>query len=387
MPLMPDDSPLTGMQFTPHSNQNIDFIRRQLLYIFNVSTVFCTLLFGIAESRSFGLNKFDQIAYPPLLICLLISLLILGLQHQSQRLFVAKWLTMGAVTLYVFGQLQVAIQGYPVQLDLYSKYSICIWPPGVYALYYAFLSKYRALGASVLIYSSLLLSVLVKISHAGLQDIEVEEFTFLFLTLLSQPLYIISFSTISRLYEVVTIAATEAKIMALVADLDALTNIANRRAITHCLKTAIAQHQDTIVILLDVDRFKAVNDTFGHDVGDQVLITTAELLRQAAAPDVVVGRWGGEEFVVLVPLPSPLTPVAIAEYYRRCLEQHEHPIVGQVTASFGVAVANATDSVETIIKRADQALYQAKQRRNTVVLWADQVDSECCSSGATSADN
>ena len=376
---MPDDSPLIGMQFTPYSNQNTDFIHRRLLYIFNVSTVFCALLFGIAESRSFGLNKFDQIAYPPLLICLLISLLILGLQHQSQRLFVAKWLTMGAVTLYVFGQLQVAIQDYPVQLDLYSKYSICIWPPGVYALYYALLSKYRALGASVLIYSSLLLSALVKLSHVGLQDIEVGEFTFLFLILLSQPLYIVSLSIISRLYEVVAITATEAKIMALAADLDALTNIANRRAITHCLKTAIAQHQDTIVILLDIDRFKAVNDTFGHDVGDQVLMTTTELLRQAAAPDVVVGRWGGEEFVVLVPLPSPLTPVAIAEYYRRCLEQHEHPIVGQVTASFGVAVANATDSVETIIKRADQALYQAKQRRNTVVLWVDQVDSECCS--------
>ena len=305
--------------------------------------------------------------------------MLLRLQYPDQQLVAAKWLTIGGVTLYVFGQLQVAIQDYPVQLDLYSKYSICIWPPGVYALYYALLSKYRALGASLLIYSSLLLSTLVKIAHSGLKDIEVGEFTFLFLTLLSQPLYIASLSIISRLYEVVAITATEAKIMALSANLDALTNIANRRAITRYLKTAIAQHQDTIVILLDIDRFKAVNDTFGHDVGDQVLMTITDLLRQASSPAVVLGRWGGEEFVVLVPLPNPLTPVEIAEHYLRCLEQHEHAIVGQVTASFGEAVAISTDSVETIIKRADQALYQAKQRRNMVVLWADQVASECCS--------
>ncbi|MDA0269019.1 MAG: hypothetical protein O3A14_19175, partial [Cyanobacteria bacterium] len=74
MPLTPDDSPWNWVQFTPHPHQNIDFVHRQLLYIFNASTILCVLLFGVAESRTFGLNEFDQIAYPPLLICLLVSL-------------------------------------------------------------------------------------------------------------------------------------------------------------------------------------------------------------------------------------------------------------------------------------------------------------------------
>ncbi|MEV6557807.1 GGDEF domain-containing protein [Nocardia sp. NPDC051756] len=128
------------------------------------------------------------------------------------------------------------------------------------------------------------------------------------------------------------------------------------------------------VMMVDLDRFKAVNDTFGHHAGDKVLIRTADRLQHAAPAHSVVSRLGGEEFAIVARLPVP-TAVDAAERLRNAVAEPVGSI--SVTASIGIAVADAgadgyrrsRELVQDLIRCADSAMYQAKQRGgNTVVV-------------------
>jgi diguanylate cyclase (GGDEF)-like protein len=123
------------------------------------------------------------------------------------------------------------------------------------------------------------------------------------------------------------------------------------------------------IILLDIDRFKDVNDHFGHDIGDHVLRTLVERLgRQLRASDVL-GRWGGEEFVIVAPRTDAVPASELAERCRRALEAEPFPTAGTVTASFGVAARIDGGDPDDLLRRADDALYAAKRAgRNHVVI-------------------
>jgi diguanylate cyclase (GGDEF)-like protein len=147
---------------------------------------------------------------------------------------------------------------------------------------------------------------------------------------------------------------------------DDLTGLANRRALYAILETQIVAEDHVAVILLDVDRFKNINDTFGHAAGDEVLIGFADLLRHHVPNTVSVGRWGGEEFLIVLPKTNLEAALAQAEKVRLALE-HRWFDVGQVTASFGVACLQPDESLSDLVRRADLALYAAKSRgRNRV---------------------
>ena len=123
------------------------------------------------------------------------------------------------------------------------------------------------------------------------------------------------------------------------------------------------------VILVDLDHFKHVNDTHGHQVGDQVLITAARLLQQYCREIDVVGRWGGEEFLIICPETPCAGAAKLAESLRQHLAAHLFPVVQQQTASFGVACYHLGELAEILLARADVALYHAKtQGRNQVVV-------------------
>jgi diguanylate cyclase (GGDEF)-like protein len=160
---------------------------------------------------------------------------------------------------------------------------------------------------------------------------------------------------------------------------DDLTGLANRRALYAILETQIAAEDHVAVILLDVDRFKNINDTFGHAAGDEVLIGFAGILRRNLAKTASVGRWGGEEFLIVLPKSNLEGTLAQAETLRLALEHHGFE-VGQVTASFGVACLQTDESLSDLVRRADLALYAAKSRgRNRVehqVRVIDQVTKE-----------
>jgi diguanylate cyclase (GGDEF)-like protein len=147
------------------------------------------------------------------------------------------------------------------------------------------------------------------------------------------------------------------------ARIDALTGLANRRALEEIIAAEISralrfEHQ-LAVVLLDLDRFKDINDSFGHAAGDVMLRTVGRLLTSLARQGDTVARWGGEEFVVVLPETDLDGARRLAERLRRTIEGHP---VGEMrtSASCGVATMLPDDSVDTLLGAADQALYQAK---------------------------
>ncbi|MCG8617218.1 MAG: diguanylate cyclase, partial [Desulfobacterales bacterium] len=123
------------------------------------------------------------------------------------------------------------------------------------------------------------------------------------------------------------------------------------------------------VIMTDIDRFKQVNDTHGHQVGDKVLTGFADLLVGTVRTVDTVGRWGGEEFLIICPETDRDGLLHLAENLRRVIAAHSFDTVGQVTASFGVTLYDGHPTVDAMISRADEALYLSKENgRNRVTL-------------------
>lgn len=125
------------------------------------------------------------------------------------------------------------------------------------------------------------------------------------------------------------------------------------------------------LILFDIDHFKLINDTRGHDCGDRVLVELAQLVQQATRSSDLFGRWGGEEFILLCPLSSASQLRDIAEKLRLLVAHHtfepEHPLA--VTVSMGATLAKSDEPFDTAFKRLDKALYAAKETgRNKAVF-------------------
>jgi diguanylate cyclase (GGDEF)-like protein len=161
---------------------------------------------------------------------------------------------------------------------------------------------------------------------------------------------------------------------------DKLTGLFNRLKLDQILEQQLvhSQRYNTCfaLILLDIDKFKAVNDEFGHQVGDQVLCAIAQILHQCSRASDVVGRWGGEEFLIVLPETEKDGAMVLAEKLRQTVAHYEFPLVGHKTASFGVTVYRHGDSIEGMMTRVDDALYRAKDGgRNRVEF--DQGEPAC----------
>ncbi|MCL6526932.1 MAG: GGDEF domain-containing protein [Thermaceae bacterium] len=145
---------------------------------------------------------------------------------------------------------------------------------------------------------------------------------------------------------------------------DSLTGLANRRSVREALAAELARASSQgplALILLDLDRFKQINDRYGHEVGDRVLVHVAGLLQTHSRRGDLVGRWGGEEFVLLLPGGSLAEAQGLAERLQAVLSQN--PLEGRysLSASFGVAIAHAHDTPDSLISRADNAMYASKE--------------------------
>lgn len=164
--------------------------------------------------------------------------------------------------------------------------------------------------------------------------------------------------------------AWEALQMAELSTTDTLTRVPNRRGLEHVL-AGFDDDRRIGVLLIDLDHFKRVNDTEGHTVGDAVLTVVAQRLRAACEGSSTVARWGGEEFVVLMPDCGPDEVVALAERLRCAVASSSLQVGGDrllaVTTSIGAA-GGVAGSFSELLKAADVALYQAKANgRNRVV--------------------
>ncbi len=149
---------------------------------------------------------------------------------------------------------------------------------------------------------------------------------------------------------------------------DPLTDLYNRRAFLEMAgpiwSTAQRKHRPLAMIMLDIDHFKQVNDQFGHEVGDRVLVQTAHLLAQVCRAGDLLSRWGGEEFLLLLPETDLEQAGVFAERIRSALVALGLPVESEslfLTASLGVAERGQKSNLEELIKAADMQLYDAKR--------------------------
>lgn len=152
---------------------------------------------------------------------------------------------------------------------------------------------------------------------------------------------------------------------------DGLTGLFNRRKLDEVIQNEIDRfdryNQPFAVILLDIDFFKKVNDNFGHKVGDLVLINIAKILHTKVRKTDLIGRWGGEEFMVVCSSTQLNGAMNLAENIRKAIEVEVFPDVGNLTASFGVTQCYEGNTADDIFLRTDSALYMAKKNgRNCI---------------------
>lgn len=160
---------------------------------------------------------------------------------------------------------------------------------------------------------------------------------------------------------------------------DPLTRLLNRRSWLELAEYELVkrrrQPEPLALVLADIDHFKVINDTHGHLAGDAVLQAVSEVLRQSVRQQDSVARWGGEEFMVLMPQATPETARLVAERLREKIGQLRVPLDSgeslAVSMTFGVSGHQAEEAIEAPMRRADAALYQGKAAgRNQVVLAA-----------------
>jgi diguanylate cyclase (GGDEF)-like protein/PAS domain S-box-containing protein len=157
---------------------------------------------------------------------------------------------------------------------------------------------------------------------------------------------------------------------------DDLTKLYNRRYLDFHLNQSLEEakefNQAFGILFIDIDHFKDVNDTYGHNVGDQVLKVIAHTLRSNLRPNDLVGRWGGEEFIAIINSDDMKTIEVIAERLRQLsaysVYKHKEQEI-QVTVSIGGTLLRLDDTISSLIERADKNMYEAKSTgRNRVVI-------------------
>lgn len=154
---------------------------------------------------------------------------------------------------------------------------------------------------------------------------------------------------------------------------DQLTQLYNRRKTDEVIQTEIHRaqryHKPFSVIIFDVDLFKLVNDHFGHNVGDEVLVNISQRTQSMIRQTDTLGRWGGEEFIVICPQTTAEQARLLAEKIRQEIAMIKHDQAGRVTASFGVTEFRVDDTQIKVLKRADEGLYFSKENgRNQVTV-------------------
>lgn len=156
--------------------------------------------------------------------------------------------------------------------------------------------------------------------------------------------------------------------------IDPLTQIYNRLKFTERIRYEMESYKrykrPLALVMFDIDHFKSVNDTFGHDVGDYVLKTLCCLVEGVTRKSDTFARWGGEEFMILMPDAPKDEVYKRAEEIRSAIEAYEFKTVKQITCSFGVTNFQIGETEETFTKRVDEALYASKHNgRNQVTVF------------------
>ncbi|MDP4144189.1 MAG: GGDEF domain-containing protein [Bacillota bacterium] len=159
---------------------------------------------------------------------------------------------------------------------------------------------------------------------------------------------------------------------------DTLTGLGNRSLfyleLSNRMNNSCKNEFPISLLMLDIDNFKTINDTYGHAVGDNVLVELADILKNNTRSTDTVVRWGGEEFTIILPRTTAKEAVLIAERIRKTIESYMFycgEISIKATVSIGVSMCSDKVDMDKVVSMADKALYKAKESKNLVIAWTE----------------
>jgi diguanylate cyclase (GGDEF)-like protein len=280
-------------------------------------------------------------------------------------------------TAYLAGSMVIALFG--TQSDLTRAVAVAgvfTWAPLILVVIWLGMAPKPGPRLAALTYAMLALPAVAFIGAmlAGRQEGSPRAVEMLLRGYATNFLFLMLLSVFGRLNERYLRNTVMAETMQYLALTDTLTGLPNRRALTRQIERELARARRygraLTIALLDVDHFKAINDTHGHDVGDRVLREIGRTAREELRDTDVLGRWGGEEFLLIAPETSLPHGRALAERVRVRLSEERILDRLSVTVSIGVAAGRGDEDLKDVIRRADDALYHAKVRGRDQVATA-----------------
>lgn len=341
------------------------FRRNALVILLGTSGVAAAV--SLIVTPLIGLSGLDRLGPVLIAVKAVIFLLWLWVRPQAFRVVGTIELTVEAATgvlklasILLVDQLSAGLGGY------------VMWLPQTYILAALVLPGRWSLLVSLGVYALLLVPGVMFWSSEAIPPAVKASFgnTIVQMYLLHAAL-IAFFALLGRAMEAYATAERQLEHNARLAHSDALTGLANRRQLMDWLERATQDSTRTgeafSVLLFDLDHFKGVNDTFGHDTGDDVLRFTAQVARTVMRDQDRLGRWGGEEFMVILPDCDERGAERIAVRLQWAMGARPHPRAGAITVSCGVAARRPGEDASDVLRHADEALYAAKREgRNAV---------------------
>lgn len=339
------------------------------LVLLVVMTAIC-FVWAVEESLDV-IFEYDRYGY---IISLGVLPVCLWLSAYAKKTSLARVITFIYLTLYllflvVITFLQAANSG-----SIYSMASTLLWVPVIFMVSFLFLSNKQAIFSAIGIYCLMLL--LLFLAHADVFALKNTMLQALLLNAaLSQGVCIFCLLGVVKLKMTKVASELRAEKMEKAANIDGLLGIGNRRMLQHKLNVLATDYTPFSLLLIDIDHFKAINDTHGHLVGDDILRELTQSMENSLRPEDIIGRWGGEEFLVIANGAELETAEMLAQRIREGVIQHNFTTVGRVTVSIGVAQFHPDKSISHTFSTADKALYKAKNAgRNRVVVAARDSD-------------
>ncbi len=354
------------------ATQHIDRLMRRVVMLMFGAGVLSVLAIWRMEITDRTIDPFNRFGYPAMV--LVFSASFVALWRMPRMLGHVRWVGFLSITfvllLDLWTQMHVAL---PL-LGNYNALTILNWLPLCYAMAFFMLATRQAFvaAAAILVF----FAFCTTLRSGASASYAMQDRSLMVNTLISHAVLVVCLTGMLWLKHVVTVQGEQATRLNLLAATDPLTGLANRRRTLQLLDQLARECRldlAPVILLGDLDHFKQINDGWGHAMGDQVLVAVASALRTSTRDADTVARWGGEEFLVVLPITRAGEAGELAERLRARVEglqvadRHQCPV--RVTLSIGIARLGVGETGSTWIKRADEALYRAKNAgRNCCVV-------------------
>ena len=356
------------------ATQHIDRLMRRVVLLMFGAGVLAVLVIWHLEVVDGTVDAIDRVGYPTMVVVFSVSLV--ALWRFPGVLAYVRWIGILSITLVLLVELWYQMHEPGPLLGNYNALTLGNWLPLCYAMAFFMLAPRHAflVAAAILVF----FAACTLLRSAANTPYAAQDRSLMINTLISHAVLVVCLTGMVWLKHVVTVQGEQATRLNLLAATDPLTGLANRRLTLQLLdQLARDSRLDLVpvVMLCDLDHFKHINDGWGHAVGDQVLVAVANALRASTRDADTVARWGGEEFLIVLPFTRDLDASELAERLRARVEalqvadRHQCPV--PVTLSIGIAPLAANEPGASWLKRADEALYRAKDEGRNCWRLAD----------------